>query len=614
MADERIRARRERRRRARRRRTVAVAAGLTVAAGGSAVGVAATTGNGQALRLATVSDASVTQTIDTSGAITSSVKYTPSFGQSGTVKSVAVKVGDKVNKGETLAKLDTTALQAAVDSAKATLARDQQQLQADETGQTSIGGSVGTATTTAFVRLTAATPPSGGAGGALVDQVKAAQAAVVAAQQRLDAGQAAVDAAQHTVDVDVTKNTQLRDAQVTACGASSSPSPSPSGSPSAPSTDCTAAMAAYQASADTLATDMSALDAKISAQDANTQTLDAAITKLDGLVTTLESSGGTTGSPGGTPSGGSGGGTPSGGSGGGTPSGGSGSGGTRGGAPSGAPSGSTSGSGRTSGSAPSGSSAGAGAPTAQPASASQIAADQASIDAAQAQVNVTKQNLSAATLTSPATGMVGAVGLTAGASSSGQTITIVGTGVQGVNVTVPLPEVDQVKVGQPVTVSADGHPTALHGTVASIGLVSSTSGSTTTFPVTVQLNAGSPHLYDGTGADAVITTGTASGVVTVPNSAIRSGRSGTHSVTVVQGGKTTTVPVTIGVVGTDVTQIKSGLKAGQQVVIADLGQQLPSSTSSTNSGFRPGGGFGGGGFGGGGFGGGGFGGGARPGG
>jgi multidrug efflux pump subunit AcrA (membrane-fusion protein) len=160
--------------------------------------------------------------------------------------------------------------------------------------------------------------------------------------------------------------------------------------------------------------------------------------------------------------------------------------------------------------------------------------------------------------------------------------------VQGVDVTVPLAQVDQVKTGQRVSVSADGQTTVLHGTVESVGLLSSTSGSTTTFPVVVQLDAGSPELYDGTGAGVVITTGTAADVITVPNSAIHTGPNGTHTVTVMSGGGTSAVPVTLGIAGDDVTQIKGGLKAGQQVVLADLSQQLPSSTGSSATTFRPG--------------------------
>ncbi|HJQ43900.1 MAG TPA: hypothetical protein VJ831_12500, partial [Jatrophihabitantaceae bacterium] len=241
---------------------------------------------------------------------------------------------------------------------------------------------------------------------------------------------------------------------------------------------------------------------------------------------------------------------------------------------------SSAGSGGSNGAGDSNGAGGSNGATSQPASAAQLAADQAAIDAARAQVTVARQDLAAATLTSPINGLVAAVGLTAGASSAGQTITVVGTGVQGVLVTVPLPQIDEVHVGQRVTVSADGRAAGLRGTVASIGLVSSTSGSTTTFPVTIRLDAGSPRLYDGTGADVVITTGTATGVPVVPNSALHSGLRGTHTVTVVKNGRSTVVPVTVGIAGDDVTQIKSGLRPGQRVELADPGESLPSSSTS----------------------------------
>jgi multidrug efflux pump subunit AcrA (membrane-fusion protein) len=54
------------------------------------------------------------------------------------------------------------------------------------------------------------------------------------------------------------------------------------------------------------------------------------------------------------------------------------------------------------------------------------------------------------------------------------------------------------------------------------------------------------------------------------------------------------VPVTVGIAGNDVTEIKSGLRAGQQVELADLSQPLPASTSNSNNPFGrflPGGSF-----------------------
>jgi HlyD family secretion protein len=62
-------------------------------------------------------------------------------------------------------------------------------------------------------------------------------------------------------------------------------------------------------------------------------------------------------------------------------------------------------------------------------------------------------------------------------------------------------------------------------------------------------------------------------------------------VVVANGSKQSTVRVTIGLAGANLTQIKSGLQAGQKVVVADLSQPLPgsASTTTTTTG-RPGGG------------------------
>jgi multidrug resistance efflux pump len=321
-------------------------------------------------------------------------------------------------------------------------------------------------------------------------------------------------------------------------------------------------MADYEASADTLSADLTVLDSKIGTEDGSITALDGAITALDKLISQLQNAAAGTGT-------------------------GTGSGGQRT-APTGtgrtaAPTGSAN---RTAQSPPVSTSTG------EPASAARLAADQASIEAAEAQLNLAEQNLAAAILKSPATGTVAAIGLTAGASSSGQTITIVGTGVPGVTTTVPLGQIDEVKVGQSVSVAVDGVPTAVHGTVESIGLLSSTSGSSASFPVTVRLAATTRHLYDGSGADVVITTGTAANVVTVPISAVRSGIAGRHTVTVLSGGRTSTAPVTLGIAGIAVVQVKTGLKVGQQVVLAELSQALPTSSTSGNTGtFRFPGGF-----------------------
>jgi multidrug efflux pump subunit AcrA (membrane-fusion protein) len=570
---------------------MAVAAGIVVvAAGGGTAAAAAATDAPPRWQLATVRLASVTQTVESSGTISAAHKATPSFSTSGTVKFVDVKVGQTVSTGQRLAQLDTTSLQASVDSANSTLASANQRLATDETGQTdsadgATGGGNTSATTAAYgdsapadatpaVDTLTSSSQSATAATAyassvpislddLVKQVESAQTEVLAAQQRVDAGQNAVDAAQQPVDDDVKQNVKLRDAQQSDCAA---PDDSDSSTASTASADCTSAMANYEASATRLASDMTTLDDKISAQDGYVTTLDTAITALDKLVAQLQSAASASGS-------------------------GSGSGSTG----SSTATGSTGAQGSTGSKSSTPSNSGSGAKTGHsteratstPASAAQLAADQAAIDAANAQVTVATQNLAAATLISPMAGTVAAIGVSAGASSDGGTITIVGTGAQKVSATVPLADVDLVKRGQSVDVAADGVRTTLHGTVTSVGMLSTTSGSTTTFLVTITLDRTQANLYDGTGADVVITTGSARNAITVANSAIHAGARGSHTVTVLKDGKTTTVSVTLGVAGTDVTQVKSGLQTGQQVVLADLSEVLPTSTTTSPVGNFP---------------------------
>ncbi len=559
---------RARRRKTRRRRTAIAVAGLAVVTGASVATAAAVNGAEPRWQLSRVAIGSVTQTIESSGTVSAASKAAPSFSVSGTVKSVDVKVGQNVSKGDVLAKLETTSLQSDVDSAKSTLANAEQKLEADKTGQTSAGGIsvtpsayTGNSTTvTAAVAIPsgstvlAAATTSGS--DSAVQEVQARQEAVIAAQKAVDGGQTAVDSAQKPVDDDIKESLKLSDAQKAECSTSSERSDGADGSGAA----CTEAQANYEASAHRLATDMSALDAAIAAQDKFVATLDTSITTLDAAIKNFLTSN----------------------------SGGSGSGGSGG---SGTGQGGTGGSGQ-SGAAPGATKTGGGTTSsAEPASAAQLAADQAAIDSADAAVTEAEQNLAAAALTSPISGTVAAVGLAAGASSSGASITIVGAGIQKVSTTVPLSRIDLVKKGQAVTVAADGVATTLHGTVTSIGMLSSTSGSSTTFPVTVTLDDEQPSLYDGTGADVVITTGTAENVVVVANSAVHAGPRGTYTVTVLKNGVTSTKTVTLGVAGSDVTEVKSGLTVGDQVVVADVTEDLPSGTTTTTNGRTGFGGF-----------------------
>jgi multidrug efflux pump subunit AcrA (membrane-fusion protein) len=105
-----------------------------------------------------------------------------------------------------------------------------------------------------------------------------------------------------------------------------------------------------------------------------------------------------------------------------------------------------------------------------------------------------------------------------------------------------------------------------------------------------------------------IQTAQATQTLAVPTSAVHT-TGGFHFVTTLTNGKTSNMGVQIGAIGQDLTQITSGLKVGQLVVVADLNTPLPSTNTPTTPGGlgRTGltgtgglGGGGGGGFGGGG--------------
>jgi RND family efflux transporter MFP subunit len=258
-------------------------------------------------------------------------------------------------------------------------------------------------------------------------------------------------------------------------------------------------------------------------------------------------------------------------------------------------SGQSSGTGSTGGTGASGAStqatsgAQSGSQTGTPVTAEQLAADAKAIDAAKAELAVAHNDRSHATLTTPITGTVAAVDIAKGddvsAGSSSQVVTVVGNGALTVELDISLADIDLVKAGQSAQVTVDGHTGTLPAKVTYVGQTNSgdSTGSSSTYTVTIQLTRTYPSLYDGMGADVAIDVGTVAGTLTVPVSAVHTSGS-LHTVLVDSAsGTVTRTPVTIGLVGDSLVQVKSGLKAGQKVVIADVSAAVPSSDTSSNS-------------------------------
>jgi hypothetical protein len=200
------------------------------------------------------------------------------------------------------------------------------------------------------------------------------------------------------------------------------------------------------------------------------------------------------------------------------------------------------------------------------------------VAAAQVALDIATKNLAGATLTSPVTGRVASQPFVVGASSATGSIVVVVPGAVQITASVPATALSVLKVGQGAAVTPDGATTALSGTVAAIGLLptASSSGSTTTYPVRVVVSKPGTALVEGAAASVAITVKSVRGVLTVPNSALSDG-----AVSVLSQGKLVVTRVQTGAVGPLTTEVTSGLKAGQQVVLADLGAALPANSTAT---------------------------------
>lgn len=121
-----------------RKRRILVIGGLVVLLGGAAGTWAATRPSPPAYRVASAGPADVTSNLVTTGTIEAISQATVGFPVSGQVASVSVHIGQSVRSGDTLAQLNTTALDSQLSSAQSKLATTQAKLAADQAGQNAV--------------------------------------------------------------------------------------------------------------------------------------------------------------------------------------------------------------------------------------------------------------------------------------------------------------------------------------------------------------------------------------------------------------------------------------------------------------------------------------------
>jgi multidrug efflux pump subunit AcrA (membrane-fusion protein) len=167
-------------------------------------------------------------------------------------------------------------------------------------------------------------------------------------------------------------------------------------------------------------------------------------------------------------------------------------------------------------------------------------------------------------------------------SSSSSFAEIVNTNT--LTMTVPFSESDisEIKVGQSATVTLDALTgIELAAKVTAISPTATESDDVVSYDVTLTIDQTDSKVRPGMSASASVIIDQADGV-TVPNEAV-TGTGSTGTVTLLENGKHVSQQVIVGLRGTLRTEIASGLKSGQQLIVTETLPALGTSTSTTSS-------------------------------
>ena len=221
------------------------------------------------------------------------------------------------------------------------------------------------------------------------------------------------------------------------------------------------------------------------------------------------------------------------------------------------------------------------------------------------------ENLDDYTITSPIKGTIVDKNYNAGETTEANQVLCTIYDLSYLTMTLSVDELDiaSIEVGQSVSIVADAvEDTTYTGTVTKVSVAGTSSGSATTYPVTIRIDE-TDGLLPGMSVDATIELASAEDVLAIPSAALNRGdtvlvtadspsaANGTLVESTTEDGEDYySVEVTTGVSGDDYIEIVSGLQEGDTVAY------IPTSSSSSEMGMMMGGmpgGMGGGGMGGG---------------
>lgn len=176
-------------------------------------------------------------------------------------------------------------------------------------------------------------------------------------------------------------------------------------------------------------------------------------------------------------------------------------------------------------------------------------------------------------------------------SRSTQTVASIkqkGTPIASVNISEL--DINSVKPGQKVNISLNSiQNQQFTGTVVGIDKIGTTSGGVSNYPVSIKFDTDSDKVLPNMGLNADIIVVEHDGVLYVPSAAIKT-QNGKKTVSLVNGSLSDTVEVTTGISDSSNTEILSGLKEGDTVLISSLPTTgFTNQTTNQNRGFGGGG-------------------------
>ncbi|SEF17267.1 Biotin-lipoyl like [Jiangella alba] len=228
------------------------------------------------------------------------------------------------------------------------------------------------------------------------------------------------------------------------------------------------------------------------------------------------------------------------------------------------------------------------------ASDTQLAADEASVAAAESRVAQAEEALADATLTSTIAGTVASVDVAVGdeagggssssgggdpsasasssssssSASGGAQITVITTDAFVVETSVGSADLARLQQGLQAELTPSDGGDVVYGTVSSVGLVATDTGSgSATFPVEIAVTGAVEGVYAGGSADVSIIVEQHADVLTVPSAAVTTTDGATTVTVVADDGSHVETPVEIGTAFGAQTEIVSGIEAGDEVVV-----------------------------------------------